>query len=492
VSLFARTCARTVPALLGLAAMSVVAALPQPAAAEAGKGVFQPETFTLANGLQVVVVTNRRAPVVLHMMWYKVGAADEPPGKSGIAHFLEHLMFKGTKEHPGGMFSKIVARNGGQENALTSSDYTAYYQSVARDRLETVMKIEADRMLNLDLPEKEVEAERKVILEERRQRTENSPRSILWEQANAALYLNHPYRIPTIGWEHEMKTLSKADAMDFYRRWYGPNNAILVVAGDVTAADVRPLAEKYYGVIARRDIPERARPLEPPHRHARRVTYKDARVDVPNWSRFFIAPSYNRGETKHVYALQVLSEILGGGATSRLYQEIVVRQKLAASAGAGYSGSSFDYSNFYLYASPRTGIEIDKVEAAMEAAIAELLEKGVTAEEVARAKQVLIDRAAFAHDNLRTGAMSFGVALTTGRSVADVEAWPERIGKVTVDEINAAARHVLKDTGSVTAILLGDKKAAVRKAAVAPGSEPMEMPDGPDGPGEAPGVGRPH
>lgn len=477
--------------LLAFAAISVVAL--RPAGAETGKGVFQPETFTLANGLQVVVVTNRRAPVVLHMMWYKVGAADEPPGKSGIAHFLEHLMFKGTKALPSGMFSKIVANNGGQENALTSSDYTAYYQSVARDRLETVMKIEADRMVNLDIAEKEVEAERKVILEERRQRTENSPRSILWEQANAALYLNHPYRIPTIGWQHEMEGLTKADAMAFYRRWYAPNNAVLVIAGDVTAADVRPLAEKYYGVIPRGEIPARARPLEPPHRHARRVTYKDARVDQPSWSKFFIAPSYNRGETKHVYALQVLAEIIGGGATSRLYQEIVVKQKLAASAGAGYSGSAFDYSNFYFYASPRTGVEIERVEKAVEAAIAELLEKGVTAEEVARAKQVLIDRAAFAHDNLRTGAMSFGVALATGRTVADVEAWPDRIGKVTADEVSEAARHVLKDTGSVTAILLGtDKKATVRKAAVAPGSEPAEAPDDMDGPAEAPGAGQPN
>ncbi len=486
MSLLGRIGARSALFVLAFGALSVAAAWPT--AAETGKGVFHPETFTLANGLQVVVVTNRRAPVVLHMIWYKAGAADEPPGKSGIAHFLEHLMFKGTHTLAPGVFSKIVASNGGQENALTSSDYTAYYQSVARDRLETVMKIEADRMVNLELPDKEVEAERKVILEERRQRTENSPRSILWEQANAALFLNHPYRIPTIGWEHEMKGLTKADAMDFYRRWYAPNNAVLVVAGDVTAADVRPLAEKYYGAIPRRDIPERVRPLEPPHRHARRVTYRDARVSQPNWARFFIAPSYQRGETQHVYALQVLAEILGGGATSRLYQEIVVKQKLAASAGSGYSGSSFDYSTFYLYASPRSGIEVERVEKAVEAAVAELLLKGVTAEEVARAKQVLIDRAAFAHDNLRTGAMSFGTALTTGRTVADVEAWPDRIGQVTVDQVNAAARHVLKETGSVTAILLGAaKKETVRKAELAPGGDADDGPEADDDPGRGPG-----
>jgi zinc protease len=471
-------------ALFAGAALGFMAGtLPAPAAAQQAKGVFFPETFTLANGLQVVVITNRRAPVVLHMMWYKVGAADEPPGKSGIAHFLEHLMFKGTKTLGPGMFSKIVANNGGQENAFTSSDYTGYYQSVARDRLETVMKIEADRMTNLQLSDKEVDAERKVILEERRQRTENNPRSILWEQANAALFLNHPYRNPTIGWEHEMRGLTTADAMEFYRRWYAPNNAVLIVAGDITAAEVRPLAERYYGTIPARALPERARPLEPPHRHARTVVYKDARVDQPSWSRVYVAPSYNRGETKHAYALQVLAEILGGGATSRLYQEIVVKQRLAASSGAGYSPSNFDYSTFYLYASPRTGVELDAVAKAMEAELAKLIETGITAEELARAKQVLIDRAAFARDNLRTGAMSIGVALTTGRTVADVEAWPEHIANVTIADVNAAARHVLRDTGSVTAILLGtEKKTQARKASAVPGSsDDMDAADEPPG-----------
>jgi zinc protease len=456
-------CARG--ARLVLAAICLLStALPASALAETRQGVFFPETFTLSNGLEVVVVTNRRAPIVLHMVWYKVGSADEPSGKSGIAHFLEHLMFKGTKTLGPGQFSKIVASNGGQENAFTSLDYTGYYQSVARDRLETVMRIEADRMVNLDLPDAEVDAERKVILEERRQRTENSPRSILWEQANAALFLNHPYRIPIIGWEHEMKGLTKADALAFYQRWYAPNNAVLIVAGDITAAEVRPLAEKYYGVIPRRAVPERARPLEPPQRHARRVVYKDARVDQPSWTRLFIAPSHNRGETQHAYPLQVLSEILGGGATSRLYQEIVIKQKLAASAASGYSATNYDYGMFYVYATPRAGIDMERLEKAVEAEIALVLEKGVTDEELARAKQVLIDRAAFASDNLRTGATSFGVALTSGRTVADVEAWPQRIAKVTAAEVQAAALHVLKETGSVTALLSGDEKKSTRKA----------------------------
>jgi zinc protease len=285
-----------------------------------------------------------------------------------------------------------------------------------------------------------------------------------------------------------MKGLTTADAMAFYRRWYGPNNAVLVIAGDVTAADVRPLAEKYYGVIPRVSLPDRVRPQEPPHRHARRVTYKDTRVNQPSWSRFFLAPSYNRGETKHAYALQVLSEILGSGATSRLYQELVVKQKIAASAGSGYSGSNFDYSNFYLYATPVSGTSWETLEKAIEAEIAKLLEGGVTADEVARAKQILIDRAAFARDNLRTGSMSFGVALATGRTVADVEAWPEQISKVTADDVNAAARHVLKDTGSVTSLLLpADKKNEPRKATAAPGGEPVDGPDD-DGPDSSPGA----
>ncbi|MCW5773884.1 MAG: insulinase family protein [Rhodospirillaceae bacterium] len=481
---FGATRGRGALALFAGAALAFLAlSLPQRAAADSPAGIFHPETFTLSNGLQVVVVTNRRAPVVLHMMWYKAGAADEPPGKSGIAHFLEHLMFKGTKTLGPGMFSKIVSNNGGQENAFTSADYTAYYQSVARDRLETVMKIEADRMSNLSLAVNEVASERKVILEERRMRTENSPRSILWEQAYAALYLNHPYRIPTIGWEHEMKGLTREDAMAFYRRWYAPNNAVLVIAGDVTAADVRPLAEKYYGVIPRRDVPVRARPLEPPQRAARRVVYKDSRVDQPSWARIFIAPSYQRGlaegDAKYAYALQVLSEIMGGGSTSRLYQEIVVKQRLAANVDASYSPSHLDYASFYIYGSPRTGVAVERLETAIEAEIAKLLEKGVTADEVARAKQVLMDRAAFARDNLRTGAMSFGVSYAIGRNAADVEAWADRIGQVTADEVNAAARLVLKDTGSVTAVLLGTagKKLASRK----PAASPDPMPGAPSG-----------
>ena len=218
--------------------------------AAASAKVFNPQTFTLANGMQVVVIENRRAPIVTQMVWYKVGSADEPRGDSGIAHYLEHLMFKATKNLKSGEFSKIVARNGGRDNAFTSYDYTAYHQTVAADRLELIMKIEADRMTNLIIDDDAIEAERQVVLEERRSRTDNRPASLLREQANAALYLTYPYRDPVIGWAHEIRAITADGLRAFYKKWYRPNNAILIIAGDVTMDTVRPLAEKYYGPIA--------------------------------------------------------------------------------------------------------------------------------------------------------------------------------------------------------------------------------------------------
>ena len=420
-------------------------------------GVFDPETFTLENGMQVVVVPNHRVPVVTHMVWYKVGAADEPAGKSGIAHFFEHLMFKGTDTRAPGEFSKIVARNGGRENAFTSHDYTGYYQTVAVDRLHLVMEMEADRMTNLRLTAKEIEPERNVIFEERRQRTENNPRTILQEHVSAALFLNHPYRKPIIGWEHEIAGLSVADLRTFYRRWYAPNNAILVVAGDITAAQLRPLAEKYYGPIPRAATPPRMRPQEPPQRAARRVLLRDKRVRQESWSRSYLAPSFLSGATEHAHALEVLAEVLGGGATSRLYRIFVVERKLAVSAGVYYDADNLGPSRFVFAASPRVGTPVATLVAAVEAEIANLVENGVDAEEVARAKGRLQAEAVYARDSLGTGARTLGAALAAGRSIEDVETWPERIGAVTVEEVDAAARAVLIAGRSVSALLLPEK-----------------------------------
>ncbi|MEE8505026.1 MAG: pitrilysin family protein [Kiloniellales bacterium] len=416
--------------------------------------VFDPETFTLSNGLQVVVVTNRRAPIVKHMIWYKVGAADEAAGESGNAHFLEHLMFKGTDTLGPGEFSRIIARNGGRENAFTSYDYTGYFQTVARDRLEIVMKHEADRMVNLKLSDEVVLPEREVILEERRSRIDNDPSAKLRELMQATLYLNHPYRIPIIGWEHEINQLNTETTMAFYKRWYAPNNAVLLIAGDVTAADVRPLAEKYYGVIPARDVPARQRVTEPPQNAPRRVTLKSAQVRQPAISIIYLAPSYNNEGAEHAHALQVLDEIMGGGTTSRLYRALVVDQAVAASAGSGYSAMAYDWSSFNFHGSPRPGVEIEKVEAGLRAEIARLLKDGVSEDEVAGAKRRLRAGAIFARDSLGTAPNIFGRALTTGRSVEDVESWPDRIGAVTVEAVNAAARAVLRENSSVTGVLL--------------------------------------
>jgi zinc protease len=416
--------------------------------------VFDPEIFTLDNGLKVIVVTNRRAPIVTHMIWYNVGAADEAPGESGLAHFLEHLMFKGTEKLGPGEFSKIVALNGGRENAFTSWDFTGYFQTVASDRLEIVMEHEADRMTNLVLSDEVVLPERQVVREERRSRVDNAPSAQLGEMIRASLYLNHPYRIPIIGWDHEISALNTEAALAFYRRWYAPNNAVLVVAGDVDAADVRPLAEKYYGPIAAKPVPERTRATEPPQNAARRVILESPQVNQPSLSISYLAPSYRTGKNGEAYALEVLSEILGGGATSRLYSSLVVTQGIAASAGAGYSGDSYDMTSFQFYASPRPGTEMAEVEEALRAEIGLVLRDGVSDEEVAAAKKRLRASAIYARDSLGAAPNIIGRALTSGRSLEELEGWPDRIGEVTVEAVNAAARAVFIDESSVSGLLL--------------------------------------
>ncbi len=438
-------CLLAAPILAGLAAMGH---------APANARIFDPETFTLDNGLQVVVVTNRRAPIVTHMVWYNGGAADETAGESGNAHFLEHLMFKGTDKLGPGEFSKIIALNGGSENAFTSYDYTGYYQTVARDRLEIVMEHEADRMANLRLTDEIVLPEREVILEERRSRVDNNPGGKLREMMQATLFLNHPYRIPVIGWEHEIHELSTETALAFYRRWYAPNNAVLIVGGDITAAELRPLAEKYYGAVPAHAVPERKRVTEPPQHAPRRLTLRSPQVSQPGLSISYLAPSYNSAGSEHAYALQILDEILSGGATSRLYRGLVVEQAIAASAGSGYSATAYDLGTFNFHASPRPDGDIAELEAALRAEIARLLDSGVTEAEVDAAKRRLRAGAIFARDSLGTGPNIFGRALTTGRSVAEVEAWPERIGAVTVGQVDAAAREVFVDNRSVTGLLL--------------------------------------
>jgi zinc protease len=439
---------------LTAACLGVALALTTVAGKPAQAAVFNPETFTLDNGMQVVVITNRRAPVVSHHVWYKVGSADSPLGKSGLPHFLEHLMFKGTENLAPGEFSRIVARNGGNENAFTGPDYTGYFQTIAKDRLELVMRMEADRMANLRLDEQEVLHERSVVLEERSQRVDNDPGARLSEQLNATQYYHHPYRIPVIGWRHEMESYTRADALDFYRTWYAPNNAVLIVAGDIDAAELRPLADKYYGAIPARPLPDRARVQEPPQEAPREVALSDPRVQQPSWIRSYLAPSLTAGAAEHAYPLEVLAEIFGGTSTSRLYRSLVIDQKLATSVVAYYRGSSLDLATFRIYASPRPGVTLDELEAAVEAELERLKEEPITAEEVERATRRLVAEATYAQDSLSTAVRSFGAALTTGRTVEDVEAWPERIAAVTAEQVKVAAAHVFRPETSVTGRLM--------------------------------------
>jgi zinc protease len=416
-------------------------------------GVFDPQSFTLANGMQVVVIENPQMPAAHHMVWYKVGAADEQPGQSGLAHLFEHLMFKGTPNVPPGQFSRIVARHGGKDNAFTSWDYTAYFQTVAPAQLAMVMEMEADRLANLKLDEQIVLTERDVVLEERRTRVDNDPATILSERLMAALFVTHPYGRPVIGWEHEISAMSGKEAMAFHAKWYAPNNAILVVAGGVKAEEVKKLAETYYGPIPAKQLPERVRPPELPQVAARRVELKDARVRQPSWKRKYVAPSLRAGETKHVYALETLAQILGGGTTSRLYRRLAVEQELAAGVSASYQAEAFDLGLFAISASPRPGKSMAELEAAIESEIAKLLKEGITEEELARAKRRIKAEVAYARDSLQAGAMALGGALASGLSIADVEEAPERLNAVTLKEVNEAARAVLKSENSATGVL---------------------------------------
>ena len=421
--------------------------------------------FTLSNGLEVVVVPDRRAPVVTHMVWYKVGAADETPGKSGLAHFLEHLMFKGTAKNPVGLFSQAVAFVGGQENAFTTQDYTGYFQRVSRENLKMLMEFESDRMTGLVLTDAAVAPELKVVLEEQNQRVANNPRARLSEQVDAALYLNHPYGKPVIGWRHEIEKLDREDALAFYKRFYTPNNAVLVVAGDVSTDEIKTLAEATYGKVAKvAEIGPRRRPQEPAQIAARHVTLADAQVQQPSMNRVYLVPSSATAKAGESEALEVLSFILGHGTTSRLYRNLVVERELAVSAGGFYNGTALDATQFGVYGSPKPGVSLPQLESAIDAVIDDVVAKGVTADEVERAKNRLIADAIYAQDSQATMARWYGAALTTGMTVEAVQSWPDRMRAVTADAVSAAAKAWLDKRRSTTGYLIKDAQREEKKS----------------------------
>lgn len=426
----------------------------------AADGLPAPETFTLRNGLEVVVITDRRAPVVTHMLWYRVGAADEPRGRSGLAHFLEHLMFKGTRETPDGEFSRIVARNGGNDNAFTSWDYTAYYQRIARDRLELVMRLEADRMRNLRFSDQVFASERDVIVEERRQRVDNNPGAVLSERMRAMLWPHHPYGTPVIGWLHEIEALDGDSAMQFYRTWYAPNNAILVVAGDVDAEELRPLAERHYGRLrATRDLPARIWVADPPDVGPMRVAHRDEKVRQPSFSRFYRATSYALDEGRQAHALHVAIDVLGGSETSRLYRRLVEEEGIAVAAGAGAYLSGLGGGSVSVWATPAEGVTLERLEAAVDQVIAEYLRDGPSAQELARSKSTLAANAIYARDSQESLARIFGASLAQGESIDDIVRWDEDVRAVTGEDALAMARTTLDVDASVTGWLLPAERA---------------------------------
>ena len=431
------------------------------AAVGAGRADAEPKVshFTLANGLEVVVVPDHRAPVVTHMIWYKVGGADETPGKSGLAHFLEHLMFKGTAQNPAGLFTQRVADVGGQENAFTTSDYTGYFQRVPREHLKEMMAFEADRITGLVLTDEVVRPELNVVLEEQNMRVANNPNSRLGEQIDAAQYLNHPYGRPVIGWRPEIEALDRADALAFYKRFYTPNNAIVVVAGDVTAEEVKTYAEETYGKVQpRAEVAPRKRPMEPRQDAPRTVTLADPRVEQPSLTRSYLVPSRTTAKPGEAEALDALAQVLGSGSNSRLYRKLVIDKGIAISAGAYYSGVALDYGKFGVYGSPKPGTSLHDLEAALDEILADVIENGVSAEELDRAKTQLIADDVYAQDNQVTLARWYGAALATGETVEMVLDWPNRMRAVTLDAVRQAARTWLDRRASVTGYLVNSLK----------------------------------
>jgi zinc protease len=433
-----------------VAALLVAGAFAASAHAQTAR-IFQ---FALQNGLSVLVVPDHRAPIVTQMLVYRVGASDDPPGLSGLAHFFEHMMFRGTANQPGDRFALTVARNGGDDNAFTTHDYTAFYEQIAKDRLRLVMGLDADRMINLDLSEGAVHTERNIVLEERRMRIDNDPQALLREQMEAALQLSHPYGRPVIGWPEEVRRIGRIEAQAFYGRHYAPNNAILVVAGDVTADEVRADAETTYGKVPARELVPRAEYAQPPRLGETKLTLARDDVKLPFLLRLYRVVSYTEAKPGEAEALDVLAEMLGGDPTSALYRELVVHRRLASDAGASYSGYSRDAGQFEIFAVPRPGVKMEMIERVIDGVLRRYSSAPPAPGDIERAKTQLVADATYRQDNQLELATAYGQALAIGLTADDVREWPDRIHAVTGDELQSAAENDLISREAVTGYLL--------------------------------------
>lgn len=418
------------------------------------------EDFTLANGLEVIVIPNHRVPAINHTIWYKIGAGDDPSGKSGLAHYHEHAMFLGTEKYKSGEYSNIIARNGGEQNAFTGYDATAYFINISKQNLPLAMEMEADRMNGLTASDSDMEKEKQVIIEERRMRIDNNPDALLSEQVNAALFRNHPYHWPTIGWQHEMNGLTKQDVMDFHKKWYHPNNAILIVSGDVTKDEVKPLAEKYYGGIPRADVPLRIWNDEPPQRAERRITMHHAQVTQPELSRTYATSSLGYGKKEEAVPLFILAQVLGGGKTSRLYHELVSKQKLASGVNVDYNGFSRGPAEFSIELIPEQGVDSAKLEAALDKELENFLKTGLTEEELTRAKTLLKAETIFARDGLSGIGNIMGWIRMIGLAPDYFTNWPKLVDSISAQAVLDAAKDTLKREQCVTSLLLPEIPAA--------------------------------
>ncbi len=428
-------------AAAGLLAFAVSGASAEPAAM-----TNEPTSFMLDNGMQVVVVPDHRAPVVTHMVWYKVGAVDEAPGKSGIAHLFEHVMFKQTKNIGPEEFTSIVQRSGGQLNAFTSWDYTAYFERVHKDQLGKMMELEAERMVNLiinDDPKGPFISERDVVKEERRQRIENNPGALLQEMVLTEFWKGHPYEITVIGLMEEVGALTPQDGLDFYKEYYSPENAILVVAGDVTEEGVRALAETHYGPIEPTGLVKGERKWQPvpPLAETKLITHSDPKVRQPVWSRYYRGTSFKR-DRDMALALEVGLEVLGGGSTSRLYQSLVEQQKVAINVATFAWTTLNDEGPAVIYGTPVEGTTLEALDAAVMGEIEKILAEGFTEAEVRRARNKLAAADIYQKDSQSAMANQYGANLVLGFTLEEIASYPDEVREVTAEEALAAVREV--------------------------------------------------